>query len=220
LPSAPAAAAALPPPGVMTAPLVLGGGAPLPPQMFVPPPGLVLPTLGLGGTIQVPPPPLMNAQPPLPAAPTADDETRRLELQKKLLEDSDEPQTLQQQEDMSIKGHSGRHLVMQRLMRTGNESRVVVLRNMVGTEDVDDQLQDEITDECNRFGSVKRVVIYQEAQGEYEGAEVVVKIFVEFAEPHESEAARSALNGRYFGGRLVKADAYDMALYEHEDLSG
>lgn len=38
------------------------------------------------------------------------------ELQKKLLEES-EPQTLQQQENMSIKGQSARHLVMQKLMR-------------------------------------------------------------------------------------------------------
>lgn len=38
------------------------------------------------------------------------------ELQKKLLEDV-EPQTLQQQENMSIKGQSARHLVMQKLMR-------------------------------------------------------------------------------------------------------
>lgn len=39
------------------------------------------------------------------------------ELQKKLLEDEEEPQTLQQQENMSIKGQSARHLVMQKLMR-------------------------------------------------------------------------------------------------------
>lgn len=38
------------------------------------------------------------------------------ELQKKLLEET-EPQTLQQQENMSIKGQSARHLVMQKLMR-------------------------------------------------------------------------------------------------------
>ncbi|KAF0303810.1 Poly(U)-binding-splicing factor PUF60 [Amphibalanus amphitrite] len=152
-----------------------------------------------------------------PPAPSQDEERRQEELQKKLMED--EPQTLQQQEDMSIKGHSGRHLVMQRLMRP-QESRVVVLRNMVGPEDVDDTLQDEITDECNRFGQVKRVVIYHEAQGDHDGAEVVVKIFVEFAEVPEAEAARTALNGRYFGGRLVRAEPYDMSLYEHEDLSG
>lgn len=51
------------------------------------------------------------------------------QLQLKLLAGA-EPQTLSQQEHMSIKGQSARHLVMQRLMRT-KESRVVILNNMV-----------------------------------------------------------------------------------------
>ena len=36
-----------------------------------------------------------------------------------------EPSTLQQQENMSIKGQSARHLVMQKLMRTQSESVVI-----------------------------------------------------------------------------------------------
>lgn len=103
------------------------------------------------------------------------------ELQKKLLEET-EPQTLQQQENMSIKGQSARHLVMQKLMRKV-ESRVVILRNMVAPEDVDETLQEEIQDECSKFGVVVRVIIYKERQSEDdENAEVIVKIFVEFAE--------------------------------------
>lgn len=108
------------------------------------------------------------------------------ELQKKLLEET-EPQTLQQQENMSIKGQSARHLVMQKLMRKV-ESRVVILRNMVAPEDVDETLQEEIQDECSKFGVVVRVIIYKERQSEDdENAEVIVKIFVEFAE----------MNGKY-----------------------
>merc|ERR1712045_863126 len=64
------------------------------------------------------------------------------ELQKKLME-GQEPSTLQQQENMSIKGQSARHLVMQKLMRTQSESVVIVLRNMVTPDEVDDDLQDE-----------------------------------------------------------------------------
>jgi poly(U)-binding-splicing factor PUF60 len=107
------------------------------------------------------------------------------ELQKKLLEEG-EPQTLQQQETMSIKGQSARHLVMQRLMRP-RESKVIILRNMVGPEDVDETLQEEIQDECSKYGSVERVIIYKEKQCEEDDnedddfAEVIVKIFVEFA---------------------------------------
>lgn len=103
------------------------------------------------------------------------------ELQKKLLEET-EPQTLQQQENMSIKGQSARHLVMQKLMRKV-ESRVVILRNMVAPEDVDETLQEEIQDECSKFGVVERVIIYKERQSEDdENAEVIVKIFVEFSQ--------------------------------------
>lgn len=36
----------------------------------------------------------------------------------------------------------------------------------------------------------------------------------------EARAAASALNGRYFGGRTVRAQLYDQDLFDHEDLSG
>lgn len=101
------------------------------------------------------------------------------ELQKKLMEVG-EP-TLQQQESMSIKGQNARHLVMQRLMRP-RESKIVILRNMVGSEDVDETLQEEIQDECSKFGSVDKVIIYKEKQGESDDFDdTIVKIFVEFS---------------------------------------
>jgi len=36
----------------------------------------------------------------------------------------------------------------------------------------------------------------------------------------EAEQARDSLNGRFFGGRLVKAELYDQALFDHSDFSG
>ncbi|XP_037916997.1 poly(U)-binding-splicing factor half pint isoform X2 [Hermetia illucens] len=148
-------------------------------------------------------------------------EKQQEELQKKLLEEG-EPQTLQQQESMSIKGQSARHLVMQRLMRP-QESKVIILRNMVGPEDVDETLQEEIQDECAKFGTVERVIIYKEKQSENEeddDADVIVKIFVEFSTAAEAERGREALHGRFFGGRRVIAELYDQALFDHGDLSG
>ena len=61
-----------------------------------------------------------------------------------------------------------------------NQSRVIVLRNMVGVEDLDDELESEVTEECGRFGFVNKVIIYQERQSEEEDADIIVKIFVEF----------------------------------------
>jgi poly(U)-binding-splicing factor PUF60 len=95
---------------------------------------------------------------------------------------------------MSIKGQSARHLVMQKLMRN-ESSTVIVLKNMVTPEDVDDTLQDEITEECNRFGTVNRVIIYQERQSDEEDAPVVVKIFVEFSKPDGKACLGENSNG-------------------------
>ena len=69
------------------------------------------------------------------------------------------------------------------LLVFGFQSKVLVLRNMVGVEDLDEDLEHEVTDECSKFGMVNRVVIYNEKQGEEDDAEVIVKIFVEFTQP-------------------------------------
>lgn len=103
------------------------------------------------------------------------------ELQKKLLDESES--TLQQQESMSIKGQNARHLVMQKLMRP-QESKVVILRNMVGPDDVDESLQEEIQEECSKYGVVEKVIIYKETQTDSDDdnyGDIIVKIFVEFS---------------------------------------
>lgn len=129
------------------------------------------------------------------------------------------PQTLEQQESMKISGSNARHMVMQKLMRK-SECRVMVLRNMVGPEDLDDDLESEVTDECGKFGHVNRVIIYQERQSEEDDAEIVVKIFVEFSSQEEVEKGCASLNARFFGGRVVTAEKYDQDMYEADDLSG
>ncbi|KAH0948992.1 hypothetical protein HN011_006861 [Eciton burchellii] len=220
------------PPTVATvAPVIPPPGIAIP-QTLTRPPAIIQPIPGQA--VVIPPPSIVAptiVTPVLPATTTASSDIMRRaqeqaahqkqqeELQKKLLEET-EPQTLQQQENMSIKGQSARHLVMQKLMRKV-ESRVVILRNMVAPEDVDETLQEEIQDECSKFGVVERVIIYKERQSEDdENAEVIVKIFVEFSQMSEAERARDSLNGRYFGGRLVKGELYDQALFDNSDFSG
>ena len=41
------------------------------------------------------------------------------------------------------------------------ESRVLCLKNMVGSDEVDEQLQEEIEEECSKYGDVENVIIYQ-----------------------------------------------------------
>ena len=50
-------------------------------------------------------------------------------------------------------------------------------------DELDAEVEQEVTEECSRYGKVERVVIYQEKQSDAPDAESVVKIFVEFAEP-------------------------------------
>ena len=52
---------------------------------------------------------------------------------------------------------------------------------MVSAEDLDEELEDEVTSECSKYGSVERVIIYQERQGVEDDAEVIIKIFVSFS---------------------------------------
>ncbi|KAL0821380.1 hypothetical protein ABMA28_005968 [Loxostege sticticalis] len=213
-------------PVTLPAALPLAAAALPPPAAAIPPPGVV-----------IPPPPvsqrLGNPEPPTSMANSlggmgglggmglgALDGVggQQAALQRKLLDAS--PDTLQQQESLSISGQSARHLVMQRLMRR-RASRTVLLCNMVSAEEVDTQLHHEIQEECSKWGRVERLVIYNERQSEDDDpAHANVKIFVQFADPDEARAAAGALNGRYFGGRTVRANLYDQDLFDHGDLSG
>ncbi|KAM3960432.1 poly(U)-binding-splicing factor hfp isoform 5-T6 [Aphomia sociella] len=183
----------------------------LPPAALPPPPPAALPPPG----VVIPPPPAATASSEAEAEGAG---VAQAALQRKLLESS--PDTLQQQESLSISGQSARHLVMQRLMRR-RASRTLLLANMVAAHEVDDALHHEIQEECAKWGRVQRLVIYNERQAEDDDpAHALVKIFVQFAEPDEAAAAAGALHGRYFGGRTVRAALYDQELFEHGDLSG
>ena len=68
--------------------------------------------------------------------------------QKKLLgmtSDDDPSASLEQQVEMTLKGKEQRLLLMRKLMQRKAESMILILRNMVGPEDVDDDLEIEIT---------------------------------------------------------------------------
>lgn len=73
----------------------------------------------------------------------------------------------------------------------------MVLQNMVSEEDVDADLEEEVTSECSKHGRVERVVIYQERQGAEEDAEVIIKIFVLFKLP-EGDVCANIECGRNF----------------------
>lgn len=82
------------------------------------------------------------------------------------------------------------------------QCKVMVLRNMVGPEDLDSELENEVTDECGKYGNVNRVIIYQEKQSEEEDAEIIVKIFVEFSAQFGKLCSVSMVAYHIFFGKL------------------
>lgn len=95
-------------------------------------------------------------------------------------------------------------------------SKVVLLRNMVGPGDVDDELEPEVKDECNtKYGDVVTVVINEIPNVV---PEETVRIFVEFKRMESAIKAVVDLNGRFFGGRQVRAGFYNQERFDNMDL--
>uniref|UniRef100_A0A183B3I2 Poly(U)-binding-splicing factor PUF60 n=1 Tax=Echinostoma caproni TaxID=27848 RepID=A0A183B3I2_9TREM len=123
---------------------------------------------------------------------------------------------LEHQENFHIRGRDARNVIMQKLIRPPPRG-VMILRNMVGPEDCDDDLEAEVQEECCNYGPVERVVIYQELDEE---GQLIIKIFVVFTEFEAVDRAIASLNGRYFAGRQVVAERYDTEKFTSNDLTG
>ncbi|KAL1933355.1 hypothetical protein VTP01DRAFT_7445 [Rhizomucor pusillus] len=97
-------------------------------------------------------------------------------------------------------------------------SSVVLLTNMVGPGEVDEDLQTETADECAKFGKVERCLIFEVPNGQVPDDQAV-RIFVKFADTQSAANAVNDLNGRYFGGRVVTAKFYDNQRFDNIDLA-
>ncbi|VVD01331.1 unnamed protein product [Leptidea sinapis] len=96
-------------------------------------------------------------------------------------------------------------------------SKVVLLRNMVGPGDVDEELEPEVKDECNtKYGDVIKVLIFELPNAPSDEA---VRIFVEFKRIESAIKAVVDLNGRFFGGRQVKAGFYEVEKFNTLQLN-
>ena len=61
----------------------------------------------------------------------------------------------------------------------GTPTRVVLLRNMVGPGQVDEDLEDEVANECSKYGQVQSVMIFEVTTPGYPDDQAV-RSFVEF----------------------------------------
>eukprot|EP00929_Paragymnodinium_shiwhaense_P009137 TRINITY_DN11318_c0_g1_i1.p1 TRINITY_DN11318_c0_g1~~TRINITY_DN11318_c0_g1_i1.p1 ORF type:complete len:740 (+),score=218.90 TRINITY_DN11318_c0_g1_i1:97-2316(+) len=85
-------------------------------------------------------------------------------------------------------------------------TRVVLLTNMVGPGEVDDELAEETAEEAGKFGKLKQCIV-REVKGAPEAE--AVRIFLHFESIDAATKAYADMNGRYFDGRTVKARFFD-----------
>ncbi|KAL5577379.1 hypothetical protein UlMin_019078 [Ulmus minor] len=100
----------------------------------------------------------------------------------------------------------------------GPPTRVMLLRNMVGPGEVDDELEEEVGSECAKYGTVTRVLIFEITEPDFPTNEAV-RIFVQFERSEETTKALVDLDGRYFGGRVVRATFYDEERFGKNELA-
>jgi len=99
-----------------------------------------------------------------------------------------------------------------------NPSKVVLCKNMVGPGEVDDDLEPEVKEECNgKYGDVLSVNVIE--LPDPPRPEEAVRIFIEFKKVAAAIKAVIDLNGRFFGGREVKARFFDQDKFENLDLT-
>ncbi|KAK4050071.1 hypothetical protein OIV83_003641 [Microbotryomycetes sp. JL201] len=97
----------------------------------------------------------------------------------------------------------------------GEPSRVVLLTNLCGLDDVDDDLGSEVAEEANKFGVVERCLVYP-VPGQVRDDEAV-RVFLVMSGLAGGYNAVKQFNGRFFGGRTVKARFYDEKAFQQGD---
>merc|ERR1719150_2815961 len=109
-------------------------------------------------------------------------------------------------------GDEGPKISITDLMK--NPSKVVLCKNMVGPGEVDDDLEPEVKEECNgKYGDVISVIVFELPNAPV--PEEAVRIFIEFKRVESAIKAVIDLNGRFFGGREVKAEFFDQDKFEN-----
>lgn len=88
----------------------------------------------------------------------------------------------------------------------------------VGPGEVDSELEDEISSECSKYGNVTRVLIFEITEPNFPATEAV-RIFVQFERSEQTTKALVDLDGRFFGGRVVRASFYDEDRFNRNDLA-
>jgi hypothetical protein len=95
-------------------------------------------------------------------------------------------------------------------------SRVLLLQNMVDRGEVDPMLAPETAGECQKFGKVVDCKVFENPDLTIP-SEDSVRIFVKFDRHEGAVKGMTALNGRWFGGKQVRATLYDEKRFAEKD---
>merc|ERR1712176_149223 len=94
-------------------------------------------------------------------------------------------------------------------------SKVILLNNLVGAGEVDEDLEEETAEEAGKYGKLVKCVIKEINSLPDDQA---VRIFLEFEQIEGATKAMLDMNGRFFGGRVVKARFFDPERFAANDL--
>ena len=106
----------------------------------------------------------------------------------------------------------------------GEPSNTIVLLNAVEADDIDDDLSNDIADECSKHGTVQRVVVH--VTDSIYPVRILVKVciflskilfllmYFQFSGPVGAYKNVRELNGRYFGGKQVIAKYYPTSAFD------
>lgn len=97
-------------------------------------------------------------------------------------------------------------------------TKVILLQNMVGRGEVDTDLNEEVSEECRKYGNVVKTAIYEIPESEDVSDEEAVRIFIEFQRTECAIKAIVDLHGRFFAGRIVTASFYDEEKFLNMEL--
>ena len=88
----------------------------------------------------------------------------------------------------------------------------------VHTGEVDDSLEEEIGEECSKYGQISKIVIFEVTEPGFP-PDQAVRIFVEFERMESAMKALIDLDGRFFGGRTIRAVFFPEQKFEEQELA-
>ncbi|KAL4471695.1 hypothetical protein ABPG74_008588 [Tetrahymena malaccensis] len=122
------------------------------------------------------------------------------------------------QSNMDLSTILPQELVMKRYFEQRNliPTKVVCIINLIAPWEIDEDLEEEVTEECFQYGVVVNLKIYVMSSEDCEDA---VRIFIKYNQVEEAMNAFTNLDGRIFNGRSVIGYFYPENEFESNQLS-